>query len=85
MAPGLCSIIKVEEVRDPLQEAPDKVSEALVLFCQGQGLLPTINRRASRQGLQISEGARSVLLPLSISLSALSHLNQQREIGCPEM
>ena len=66
MAPGLCSIIKVEEVRDPLQEAPDKVSEALVLFCQGQGLLPSI-RRASRRDSQISEGARSV----SLSLSAL--------------
>ena len=72
MAPGLCSIIKVEDVRDPLQEAPDKVSEALVLFCQGQGLLPTINRRASRQGLQISEGTRSVLLPLSLYLCQLS-------------
>ena len=60
MAPGLCSIIKVEEVIDPLLEAPEKVSEALVLFCQGQGLLPTINRRASRQSSHGSEGARSV-------------------------
>ena len=60
MDPGLCSIIKVEEVRDPLLEAPEKVSEALVLFCQGQGLLPTINRRASRQSSHGSEGARSV-------------------------
>ena len=60
MAPGLCSIIKIEEVRDPLLEAPEKVSESLVLFCQGQGLLPTINRRASRQSSQNNEGARWV-------------------------
>ena len=67
MAPGLCSIIKVEEVREPLLEAPEKVSERLVLFCQGQGLLPTINRRASRQGSQNSEGARWVKLPSFLS------------------
>eukprot|EP00092_Neocalanus_flemingeri_P020765 GFUD01022500.1.p1 GENE.GFUD01022500.1~~GFUD01022500.1.p1 ORF type:complete len:312 (+),score=110.12 GFUD01022500.1:120-1055(+) len=46
---GLCSMIKVEEVADPLAEAPEKVAEALILFCQGQGLMPTINRRMSRQ------------------------------------
>ena len=31
---GLCSLIKVEGVRDPLLEAPDKVAEPLLLFCQ---------------------------------------------------
>lgn len=54
--PGLCSIIKVEDVTNPLLEAPEKVSEALILFCQGQGLMPTINRRASRQLSQGSDG-----------------------------
>jgi len=49
IAPGLCSMIKVEDVVDPLVETPDKIAEALVLFCQGQGLMPTINRRLSRQ------------------------------------
>ena len=34
ITPGLCSIIKVEEVSDPLAEAPEKVAEALILFCQ---------------------------------------------------
>ena len=34
ITPGLCSIIKVEEVSDPLVEAPEKVAEALILFCQ---------------------------------------------------
>ena len=59
-------MIKVEEVSDPLNEAKEKVAEALILFCQvrltedlldnnlphepqGQGLMPTINRRMSRQ------------------------------------
>ena len=34
MAPGLCSMIKVEDVSDPLTETPDRVSEAVLLFCQ---------------------------------------------------
>jgi len=59
ITPGLCSMIKVEEVSDPLTEAKEKVAEALILFCQGQGLMPTINRRMSRQestNSQSSEG-----------------------------
>ena len=38
ITPGLCSIIKVEEVSDPLAEAPEKVAEALILFCQVRDL-----------------------------------------------
>ena len=34
ITPGLCSMIKVEDVADPLVEAPEKVAEALILFCQ---------------------------------------------------
>jgi len=49
MRPGLCSIIKVEEVSEPLIEAMGKVAEAALLFCQGLGLLSTIQRRMSRQ------------------------------------
>lgn len=49
MRPGLCSIIKVEEVSEPLIEAMGKVAEAVLLFCQGLGLLPTLQRRMSRQ------------------------------------
>jgi len=47
LTPGLCSMIKVEDVVDPLQEAPWKVAEALLLFCQGMSLLPTVARRMS--------------------------------------
>ena len=32
MSPGLCSMIKVDDVSEPLTEAPDKVSEAVLLF-----------------------------------------------------
>jgi len=53
---GLCSIIKLESVNNPLVEAKDKVAEALILFCQGQGLMPTINRRLSRQESLGSDG-----------------------------
>jgi len=59
IAPGLCSLIKVEEVANPLLEAPEKVSEALILFCQGQGLMPTINRKCSRQSSTCSAGSET--------------------------
>ena len=36
---GLCSLIKVEGVRDPLLEAPDKVAEPLLLFCQAPDMI----------------------------------------------
>jgi len=54
---GLCSIIKVDDIMDPLIEAPEKLSEALILFCQGLGLMPTINRRMSRQSSSCSQGS----------------------------
>merc|ERR1712106_831862 len=57
ISPGLCSIIKVEDVSHPLAEAPQTVAEALILFCQGQGLMPTINRRMSRQESTNSQGS----------------------------
>ena len=34
MAPGLCSMIKIEDVSEPCTEAPHRVAEALLLFCQ---------------------------------------------------
>jgi len=49
MKPGLCSIIKVEDVSEPLAESMEKVAEAVLLFCQGMGLLPTLQRKMSRQ------------------------------------
>jgi len=50
MTPGLCSMIKIEDVSEPCTEAPHRVAEALLLFCQGIGLLPSVRRRVSRQG-----------------------------------
>jgi len=51
MAPGLCSMIKVEDVSEPLTETPARVSEAVLLFCQGVGLLPSAPRRSSSASL----------------------------------
>jgi len=58
MAPGCCSIIKVEDVIQPLKEAPEKITEAMLLFSQGMGLLPTLGRRMSRQDSMTGEGGR---------------------------
>eukprot|EP00091_Calanus_sinicus_P018740 TRINITY_DN4388_c0_g1_i3.p1 TRINITY_DN4388_c0_g1~~TRINITY_DN4388_c0_g1_i3.p1 ORF type:complete len:311 (-),score=97.47 TRINITY_DN4388_c0_g1_i3:236-1168(-) len=67
ITPGLCSIIKLEEVDDPLVEAPEKVAEALILFCQGQGLMPTINRQMSRQESTCSQGSDGMGRKLSMT------------------
>lgn len=48
MKPGTASLIKLEDICDPLNEAPEKTAESILLFCQGLGLLPAINRRNSR-------------------------------------
>uniref|UniRef100_A0A1E1WIU7 Uncharacterized protein n=2 Tax=Pectinophora gossypiella TaxID=13191 RepID=A0A1E1WIU7_PECGO len=47
------TILKVDKVGDVLAEAPAKVAQSLLLFCQGQGLLtslppPGVERRMSR-------------------------------------
>ena len=50
-------------------EAPEKVCEALVLFCQGQGLMPTLNRRGSRPSItfsQATDSSRSEILRLTM-------------------
>ena len=44
---GLCSLIKVEGVRDPLVEAPDKVAEPLLLFCQAPDMMFTHQNRCT--------------------------------------
>jgi len=49
LKPGICSIIKVDDSKDVLEDAACKAADAIILFCQGQSLLPTAQRRMSRQ------------------------------------
>merc|ERR1719481_665176 len=58
MVPGSCSMLKIENVSNPLTEAADKVAEALLLFCQGLGLMPTAARKGSRSASTSSGGGR---------------------------
>eukprot|EP00088_Acartia_fossae_P013757 TRINITY_DN1727_c0_g1_i1.p1 TRINITY_DN1727_c0_g1~~TRINITY_DN1727_c0_g1_i1.p1 ORF type:complete len:330 (-),score=81.83 TRINITY_DN1727_c0_g1_i1:770-1759(-) len=46
--PGLASIIKIDDVADPLKDAPEKVADPLILFVQGLGWMPTAKRKCSR-------------------------------------
>eukprot|EP00092_Neocalanus_flemingeri_P002791 GFUD01002988.1.p1 GENE.GFUD01002988.1~~GFUD01002988.1.p1 ORF type:complete len:301 (-),score=93.37 GFUD01002988.1:107-1009(-) len=55
LSPGLCSMIKVEDVSEPLQETPGKTAEAVLLFCQGLCLLPAVPQ-VSRTARQTSSG-----------------------------
>merc|ERR1719450_181806 len=48
MGRGLCSIIRLADVEDVLEEVPDQAADAIILFCQGFGLLSAIQRK-SRQ------------------------------------
>jgi len=48
MRKGLCSIIRMSDVEDVLEEAPEKATYAIILFCQGLGLLPAMQRRLSQ-------------------------------------
>ena len=51
MKKGLCSIIKLSGVENVLEEAPKETAHALILFCQGLGLLPAVQwRQGDRQG-----------------------------------
>merc|ERR1711936_859243 len=63
MKPGLCSIIKVEDVSEPLVESMEKVAEAVLLFCQGMGFLPTLQRRMSRQDSRGSSTMQELDIP----------------------
>jgi len=51
------SLLKIDDVGDVLNEAPDKAAEAILLFCQGIGLLPTVPMKTgSRRGSEADEG-----------------------------
>jgi len=53
MSPGLCSIIKLEDVIEPLTENPEKTAEALILFCQGLGHLATVSGGSRNSGQEV--------------------------------
>ena len=56
---GLCSVLKVEEVDRVVQEATDKLADSLILFCQGLGLVPTVQRKVSRSQSSIGMNAEA--------------------------
>eukprot|EP00090_Calanus_glacialis_P035219 TRINITY_DN6016_c0_g1_i4.p1 TRINITY_DN6016_c0_g1~~TRINITY_DN6016_c0_g1_i4.p1 ORF type:complete len:319 (-),score=91.45 TRINITY_DN6016_c0_g1_i4:136-1092(-) len=54
--PGVSSLIKLDDVEDVLEEAPEKLADSVILFCQGLGLMPTAKRRSSRSVSISSQG-----------------------------
>merc|ERR1711892_397862 len=44
MKKGLCSMIKLSNVENVLEEAPEEAADAIILFCQGMGLMPAVKR-----------------------------------------
>merc|ERR1711915_571891 len=47
ITPGKASIIKIEDVVDPMKEAPEKISDPIILFSQGLGWIPNAKRKCS--------------------------------------
>jgi len=57
IAAGLCSIIKLDDVMDVVVEAPERLADSLILFCQGLGLVPSVQRKISRSQSVVSEAS----------------------------
>ena len=55
IAIGLCSIIKLDDVTNVVVEAPERLADSLILFCQGLGLVPSVQRKISRSQSVVSE------------------------------
>ena len=45
--PGICSIIKIDNVEDVLAEAIDKLVDAIILFCQVRDFYQTIDMHST--------------------------------------
>jgi len=58
MQKDLSSFIRMEGATNVLEDAPEKAADAILLFCQGIGLMPTVSRKASQ--LLVVEGTNSV-------------------------
>merc|ERR1712012_1412752 len=54
---GLCSVIKVDVDGNCLTEAPEKVADTFILFCQGLGLVPSVQRKVSKSQIVTDTGA----------------------------
>ena len=61
---GQCSVLILEEVASVLAEAADKLADSLILFCQGLGLVPSVQRKVSRSASVAAEaGDQTSALP----------------------
>jgi len=68
--PGHCSIIKIDDVEDVMKEAADKLVDAIILFCQGLGLMPSA-RRSSRSW-SVSSQPENRIGPRPVSMERLN-------------
>lgn len=52
------SLLKIDDIGDVLNEAPDKAAEAILLFCQGVGLLSTVPMKTSSRRGSLADEAK---------------------------
>jgi len=55
MKPGISSLVKMDDISLPIVEACEKTGEAILLFCQGLGLLPAQKTQKMQRCASISE------------------------------
>ena len=55
IAIGLCSLIKLDDVMNVVTEAPERLADSLILFLQGLGLVPSVQRKISRSQSVVSQ------------------------------
>ena len=61
------SLIKLEGVGDVLLESGNKLSEALLFFCQGLGMMPALLGPRSRNASECNSGQNSRKTSLTIT------------------
>merc|ERR1712059_66543 len=83
LPPGNSSLIRLD-TRAPLEESPGKVAEAVSLFAQGLGLVPTARRRKSSVGLQASSPPGAVPVRRRMSMEQFDVPNALRLLNPPE-
>ena len=68
-ASGKVSFIRVQNVGNVMLEAPNKLSEAIILFCQGLGMMPAVlgTRRRIISRISMSEADVPNIGRLSLS------------------
>jgi len=76
---GMCSIIKMEDVTNVMLEAMEMLADSFILFVQGLGLVPSVQRKISRSMSMTGDNEENSLAkPRKISMEMFDVPNIRR-------